>query len=109
MGTPGPEPGSQIDGLFQLFWFVVSCTVVQKDLTINQYSRLLYVAYIYILISSLAKLNNFNLCIQKCLTALQKDFKSHWFRRYFVFIDEFNARPNHPLDVQIVSIDSSNN
>ena len=59
MGTPGPEPGSQIDGLFQLFWFVVSCTVVQRDLTANQYSRLLYVAYIYILISSLAKLNNF--------------------------------------------------
>ena len=47
MGTPGPEPGSQIDGLFQLFWFVLSCTIVQKDLTAKQYSRLLYVAYIY--------------------------------------------------------------
>ena len=84
MGTPGPEPGSQIDGLFQLFWFVVSCTVVQKDLTAKQYSRLLYVAYIYFHLKS-CELNNFNLCIQKCLTALQKDFKSHWFRRYFFF------------------------
>ena len=87
-------------------------TVVQKDLKAYQYSRLLYVFSLHIFvenISSLAKLNNFDLCIQKCLTALQKDFKSHWFRRYFVFIDEFNARPNHPHDVQIVSIDSSNN
>lgn len=109
MGTPGPEPGSQIDGLFQHFWFVLWCTVVQKDLRAFLYSRLIYVAYIGIFVEKNLKLNNFDLCIQKCLTALQKDFKSHWFRRYFVFIDEFNARPNHPHDVQIVSIDSSNN
>ena len=45
MGTPGPEPGSQIDGLFQLFGlFYVLHTVVQKDLAAYQQLRLLYLA-----------------------------------------------------------------